>query len=454
MKQSQFIHLFGAYDVRGIVGENLDGAVTRKIARAYGNSLSPKKPGKFLIGHDGRLSSPALAESFSVGLREAGHMAVHLGQATTPMIYWCGAEGKYNGSVCVTASHLPPEHNGFKLCKEEAIPLSGEHGLPEILIEMKKEISDSGKSVEAIHYKSLLPHYTTYLRSFLRVRRPLKIAVDAGNGVGGIDTAMLFDLVDNLELTKLNFYVDGSFTQRSANPLDPGALDLLSRTVVNHGCDFGLAFDGDADRAVVVDEKGDFVPPDYLGGMIALHFLKTHPGATVLYDLRSTRALSELVRDAGGVAIRSRVGHAFVKMAMRDQHAIFAAELSGHYYYADLHFTDNGLRTLIELCNLISAQQMPFSELVKPFNKYATSGEINLPAKEPAKLLKTLPAFYKGGKIDHLDGLSVDYPDWWFNVRASKTEPLIRVNIGALNRDLLDQKQETLLAQIEKKPLA
>ena len=451
MDSESFIPLFGAYDIRGIVGENLNGEVTRKIAQAYGKSISPNRSGIFLIGHDGRVSSPALAESFSVGLREAGHQVVHLGQATTPMIYWCGAEGKYDGSVCVTASHLPPEHNGFKLCRQDAIPLSGEHGLPEIIAEMKKDSKPAqGVSKEIIHQSSLIAHYATYLRSFLHPDRPLKVAVDAGNGVGGIDTALLFDRIENVNLIKLCFYSDGTFPERSPNPLEPGALAHLSKTVVENKCDFGLAFDGDADRAVVVDEKGDMVPPDYLGGIIAMHFLKSHPGATVLYDLRATRAFAEVVRDAGGVPIRSRVGHAFVKAAMREQHAIFAAELSGHYYYADLHFTDSGLRTLIELCNLVSEQNAPLSELTKPFHKYATSGEINQAAREPEKILKSLAELYKDGKMDHLDGLSVDYADWWFNVRASQTEPVIRLNIGAVKSDMLLQKQQTLLSQIRK----
>lgn len=440
--------LFGAYDIRGIVGQELNSAIARKIARGYGNSLCPGRRGRFLIGHDGRISSPALAEAFSVGLREAGHQVVHLGQATTPMIYWCGAEGKYDGSVCVTASHLPPEHNGFKLCREDAIPLSGEHGLPEVLAAMEKNGSPPAGSSEVVKQTSLISHYATYLKSFLHMQRPLKIAVDAGNGVGGMDTAILFDMTSKVDAKKLCFYVDGTFPERSANPLEPGALDYLSRVVVDNGCAFGLAFDGDADRAVVVDEKGHFVPPDDLGGIIALHILKSHPGATILYDLRATRAFSETIRDAGGVPIRCRVGHAFVKAAMREQHAVFAAELSGHYYYADLHYTDSGLRTLIELCNLVSAQKASFSELLKPFQKYATSGEINQPVKEPAKILKALAESYRDGKTDYLDGLSVDYPDWWFNVRASHTEPVIRINVGAINSEMLLQKQQVLLDTI------
>jgi len=441
--------LFGAYDIRGIVGKNLYSSAARKIAYAYGYSLSPNNPGKFLIGHDCRLSSAALAESFSIGLREAGHRVVHLGQATTPMIYWCGAEGQFTGSVCVTASHLPPEHNGFKLCKEDAIPLSGEDGLPNIIQAIEKNCISKLIGQESIQRISLISHYAASLKSFFHLKRPLKVVVDAGNGVGGLDTETLFDQVDGIQIWKQSFHPDGMFPERSPNPLETGALDRLGKMVVEHQCDFGLAFDGDADRAVAVDEKGKMIPPDILGGIIALHFLKSHPESTILYDLRATRAFPEAIQKAGGNPLRCRVGHAFVKKTMRENKAAFAAELSGHYYYADLHYTDNGLRTLIELCNVVSELKIPLSEAIKPLQTYATSGEINRPVKEAQSLLQFLEKNYHEGIISHLDGLSVDYSDWWFNVRASNTEPVVRINIGASNSSLMMDKQKKLLKQIE-----
>jgi phosphomannomutase len=220
--------------------------------------------------------------------------------------------------------------------------------------------------------------------------------------------------------------------------------------VTKHSLDFGLAFDGDADRAVAVDERGKMVPPDMLGGLIALHLLKDHQGATILYDLRASRALPELIEKAGGHPVRTRVGHAFIKPAMREQQATFAAELSGHYYYADLHYTDNGLRTLIELINLVSAGETPLSEMLAPFQTYHTSGEINLQVPDRDGALKALEAEFQDGKIDHLDGLSVDYPDWWFNARASQTEPVLRLNIGATSQACLDEKQKSLLEELDR----
>ncbi|MDD5398041.1 MAG: phosphomannomutase/phosphoglucomutase, partial [Dehalococcoidia bacterium] len=264
----------------------------------------------------------------------------------------------------------------------------------------------------------------------------------------GISTEALFTPFDAVELWRLSFHPDGNFSERSPNPLEEGALDRLSETVIKRKLDFGLAFDGDADRAVAVNEKGEMVPPDALGGIIAMHFLKESPRAVVLHDLRTSRAVPELIKAAGGWPVRSRVGHAFIKRAMREHNAIFAMELSGHYYYSDLHYTDNGLRTLVELINIVSAQDKPLSQLIKPFHRYPTSGEINLKVVNRGKVLTALKNKYREENIDHLDGLSVDCPDWWFNVRASQTESILRVNIGATNHDLLAEKQQVLLEQI------
>jgi phosphomannomutase len=247
----------------------------------------------------------------------------------------------------------------------------------------------------------------------------------------------------------LSFHIDANFSGRSPNPLEEGALARLSETVKKRKLDFGLAFDGDGDRAVVVNERGEMVPPDALGGLIALHFLKESPGAVILHDLRTSRAVAEQIEAAGGRPVRSRVGHAFIKRAMREHKAIFAMELSGHYYYSDLHYTDNGLRTLIELINIVSAEGTPISEIIKPLQRYPTSGEINLKVADREKVLTALENKYRKGRIDHLDGLSVDYPDWWFNVRSSHTESILRVNIGADNKALLFDKSKVLLADIE-----
>jgi phosphomannomutase len=368
--EDRYTRVFGAYDIRGIVGDDLDSATVKAIARAYGDYLCPKEPGSFLIGHDGRWSSPAFAEAVSIGLRELGHRVTHMGLSSTPMVYWYGAEGGFDGSIALSASHLPSNYNGLKLCQRDALPLSGEHGLPEIEAMSQKTPKQSGRpSSELLAFASPLGQYIARIRSRLKPARPLKVAVDAGNGMGGIGTEALFSPFDTVALWRLSFHPDGNFSERSPNPLEEGALDRLSETVRKRKLDFGLAFDGDADRAVVVNEKGEMVPPDALGGLIAMHFLKEYPGAVILYDLRTSRAVVELIEAAGGGPVRSRVGHAFVKHAMREHSAVFAMELSGHYYYSDLHYTDNGLRTLVELINIVSAEDKPLSELIKPFQR-------------------------------------------------------------------------------------
>jgi len=448
--QDRYARIFGAYDIRGIVGEDLDSATARAIARAYGDYLCPDHAGRFVIGHDARWSSPALAEAASIGLRESGNQVTHIGLSSTPMVYWYGAEGGFDGSIAISASHLPPEYNGLKLCQRDALPLSSEHGLSEIAAILRKPAVPSARpSSESLRYISPLSLYAYRIGEWLKPVKDIRVAVDAGNGMGGVETDAVFSNVDFVELWRLDFNPDGKFPSRSPNPLEPGALDRLSEIVKKYDLAFGLALDGDADRAVVVDEKGVMVPPDALGGLIALQFLRKNAGATILHDLRTSRILPELVNEAGGKSVRSRVGHAFIKRAMRDNHALFAMELSGHYYYSDLHYTDNGLRTLVELVNIVSAEDKPLSELIKPFLRYPTSGEVNLKVADREKVLTALENKYRKGRIDHLDGLSVDYPDWWFNVRSSHTESILRVNIGAIKKVVLRNKSKILLADID-----
>jgi phosphomannomutase len=440
--------IFGAYDIRGRVGEDLDSPMVRAIAGAYGDYLCPDQPGHFVIGHDGRWSSPALAEAASVGLRESGHNVTHMGLASTPMVYWYGAEGGFDGSIAVTASHLPPQYNGLKLCQRDALPLSSEHGLSEVLAMLQRQPQHKECS-ELLQQASPLPLYVARMRDFLKLEKSIEVAVDAGNGVGSIAAEALLSVVDRVQLWRLGFHPDGYFRERSPNPLNEGALDGLSEMVKKEGLDFGVAFDGDADRMVGVEETGVMIPPDAVGGLIGLRMLKQNPGVTILHDLRASRAFPEEIKAAGGHAVRTRVGHAFIKRAMREQKALFAMELSGHYYYADLHYIDSGLRTLVELMNIVSSADKPLSQLIKPFLRYPTSGEINLEVAGRGKAILALESKYRSGQIDHLDGLSVDYDDWWFNARPSNTEPVLRLNIGATSKALLEEKRRELLEQIK-----
>jgi phosphomannomutase len=446
--ENRYAKIFGAYDIRGVVGEELDSPMVRAIAGAYGDFLCPDQPGHFVIGHDGRWSSPALAEAASVGLRESGHHVTHMGLASTPMVYWSGAEGGFDGSIAVTASHLPQQYNGLKLCQRDAIPLSSEHGLSEILAILQRR-PQRKECNELLQQASPLPRYVARMRDFLKLEKPITVAVDAGNGVGSVAAEALLSVVDRVQLWRLGFHPDGYFRERSPNPLTEGALNGLSAVVKKEGLDFGVAFDGDADRMVAVDETGEMIPPDAVGGLIGLRTLKQNSGATILHDLRASRAFPEEIEAAGGHPVRTRVGHAFIKLAMREQKAAFAMELSGHYYYADLHYIDSGLRTLVELMNIISSTDEPLSRLIKPFLRYPASGEVNLEVVDRDKALLALESKYRSGQIDHLDGLSVDYDDWWFNARPSNTEPVLRLNIGAISKTLLEEKRRELLGQIK-----
>jgi phosphomannomutase len=446
--ENRYAKIFGAYDIRGVVGEELDSPMVRAIAGAYGDYLCPGQPGHFVIGHDGRWSSPALAEAASVGLRESGHHVTHMGLASTPMVYWYGAEGGFDGSIAVTASHLPQQYNGLKLCQRDAIPLSSEHGLSEILAMLQKGPRRK-ECNELLQQASPLPLYVARMRDFLKLEKSIRVAVDAGNGVGAIAAEALLSVVDRVQLWRLGFHPDGYFRERSPNPLTEGALNGLSAVVKREGLDFGVAFDGDADRMVAVDETGEMIPPDAVGGLIGLRTLKQNSGATILHDLRASRAFPEEIEAAGGHPVRTRVGHAFIKLAMREQKAAFAMELSGHYYYTDLYCIDSGLRTLVELMNIISSTDEPLSRLIKPFLRYPASGEVNLEVVDRDKALLALESKYRSGQIDHLDGLSVDYDDWWFNARPSNTEPVLRLNVGATSKALLEEKRRELLGQIK-----
>jgi phosphomannomutase len=438
--------IFGAYDIRGIVGEDLDSPKVRAIAGAYGDYLCPDREGRFVVGHDGRWSSPALAEAASVGLRESGHNVTHMGLASTPMVYWYGAEGGFDGSIAVTASHLPPQYNGLKLCQRDALPLSSDHGLSEILAMLQRPPQHK-ECNELLQQASPLPLYVAKMRDFLKLEKSIRVAVDAGNGVGSLAAEALLSGVDQAQVWQLGFRPDGYFRERSPNPLTEGALDHVAEMVKKEGLDFGVAFDGDADRVVAVDETV-MMPPDATGGLIGLRMLKQSPGARITHDLRVSRAFPEEIKAAGGHPVRTRVGHAFIKRAMREQKAVFAMELSGHYYYADIHYIDDGLRTLVELMNIVSSSDESLSQLIRPFLRYPTSGEINLEVADRDEALSALESKYRSGQIDHLDGLSVDYDDWWFNARPSNTEPLLRLNVGATTKALLEEKRKELLGQI------
>ena len=365
---------------------------------------------------------------------------------STPLLNYAITAGGFDGGAMVTASHLPGEMNGFKLARENAVPLSGDRDLP--LLETRVGEERVARAGGSVHEIAVLDDYIGAVAGFVRAPRPLTVVVDAGNGMVGPEVPRLFQRVPEWRLVPIYLEPDGRFPHHHANPLDPKTTRELQERVVAEGADMGVAFDGDGDRCGFIDERGERVREDLVTGLIAEHLLREFPGATILYDLRSSRAVREAIERAHGRGVRSRVGHAFIKAAMREEGALFAGELSGHYYYRDVGFADNGLLTLVMVANILAASGRTLSELVKPLDRYPSTGEINLAVSDPAAVLAVLAARYRDADLDRLDGLTATYPDWWFNIRPSHTEPVVRLNIEADTRSLLDEKEKEVLAAI------
>lgn len=437
--------IFKAYDIRGRYPDELDEATAQRIGNAFVGLLAAER---VVVGRDMRLSSEALARAFTRGAVEAGAEVTDIGMVSTPLLNYAVAAGGFDGGAMVTASHLPGDMNGLKLDRENAIPLSGDRDLPLLEARVGEEpVARAGGSCRRV---DMLGDYIGKVAGFVRNPRPLTIVVDAGNGMVGPEVPGLFEQVPAWRLVPMYLDPDGRFPHHHANPLDPDTTRELQSRVVAENADFGVAFDGDGDRCGFVDERGERVREDLVTGLIAQFLLKEQPGAAILYDLRSSRAVVEAIERAGGRGVRSRVGHAFIKALMREEDALFAGELSGHYYYREMNFTDNGLLTMVLVANLIAASGRPLSELVKPLDRYPSTGEINLAVRDPAAVLAVLEALYRDADLDHLDGLTVGYPDWWFNIRRSHTEPVVRLNLEAESKSLMDEKVQEVLAAIRK----
>ncbi len=439
--------IFKAYDIRGHYPDEVNEEIAFRIGAAYARLLEAKT---IVIGYDMRLSSPTLAEAFVEGVASTGASVTDIGMVTTPQLYFAIIDGGYDGGVAVTASHLPQESNGFKLCREKAIPLSGDAGLPTL----EKMVAGMGgvtagpvKTGQCIH-KSVLPAYIDRIKSFVHEPAPLKMVIDAGNGAVGPEVLPLTQLFPMWDVTSMYMEPDGRFPHHVANPLLLKNTEDLRAEVVRQKADIGIAFDGDADRCGFVDEKGEKIPEDLVTALISQFYLAKSPGATILYDLRSSRAVPEIIGSLGGHAVRTRVGHAFIKAGMREKDAIFAGELSGHFYFRDAGFTDNALMAMVQMLNLLALKRVPVSTLIAPLRKYCATGEINMEVAHKDKIYKALEKKYADGRQDHLDGLSVDYDSWWFNLRASNTEPLIRLNLEAATADEMDARKNEVLGAI------
>ena len=433
--------IFKAYDIRGIYPADINGSIAEKIGRAYIQFTGAKK---VVVGRDMRPHSQELFEGLSRGMMAQGADVIDLGLSSTPQSYFANGTLKADGSVMITASHNPGEWNGFKLCKAQAVPISGATGIMDIKKIVMEESWDNVSVQGKLSTYDIKPEYGKFLRSFAKLDRKLKVVVDYANSMGLYEIAGITDLFD---IVPMYDQLDGTFPNHEANPLKTDTLDAIRAKVKEVNADFGAAFDGDADRCGFIDNNGNIIPMDLFTALIAQDILSNGP-ATILYDLRSSRAVPECIESNGGKAIRSRVGHAFIKAQMRENDAVFAGELSGHYYFKQNFTAESQGLAMIMLANLICKTGKPVSELVAPLCKYFSSGEINSKVPDVAPILETIRKKYADGNMFELDGISSEYANWWFNVRASNTEPLLRLIVEADTKELMEEKKNELLAII------
>ncbi len=444
--------IFKAYDIRGIYGQDLNEAIFYKIARAYVRFAKVKK---VVVARDCRKSSDSLFAAFAKGLNDEGADVIDVGLASTPMSYFANATLQADGSVMITASHNTKEWNGCKLCRANAVPISGATGIKDIeAIVMAMPDNEPPAGTGTVTKVDVSQAYGEHVRKFAHLARPIRVAMDFANGMG-IAEAAAFKGQDKLTHDDLYGEYDGDFPNHDANPLHTETLkDLQALIRANPGkYAFGVAFDGDADRAGFVDEKGDIIPMDFTTALISQDLLKSNPGAVCFYDLRSTKMAEETILAAGGKPMMSRVGHSFIKAQMRENDAIFAGELSGHYYFKANSTAESSSMATYALANIVSASDKPLSELIAPLRKYSQSGEINTKTvTPPAEILAKIKELYAAkAKVFELDGVSVDAWDtegYWANVRMSNTEPLVRLNLEGKTPAIMEQKRDEFLAII------
>ncbi len=441
--------VFKAYDIRGIYGEGVDEDLAWRVGHATAQFLRTKLSGyergqastnRIVLGHDMRPHSEPLVESMVEGISASGAGCVDVGLCDTPMIYFAINHLAAAGGIQVTASHNPVEYNGFKISGLKAKPIGQETGLLEIkrIVSNLKRMPPSASMVEVQHV-DLWDEYREHVLQFLELPRKLKVVVDASNGMGGKMFPTVFGDVENLDIVPLNFELGQGFAH-PPNPLVEANLQMTKDAVVEHGADLGICMDGDADRCMFVDETGQTVRCDLMTALLARDFLSRSPGAMVVFDLRSSRVVAEEVRDAGGVPRRERVGHAFMKRAITEGHGIFGGELSGHFYFRDNFNCDSGAIAFASAVSLMAKQDQPFSHLVAPLKRYSHSGEINFQVDDKQAKMDEIEQVFSDAKIDHLDGVTCQYDNWWVNVRPSNTEPLLRLSLEAQNPEMLQEK--------------
>ncbi|MCX5118644.1 phosphomannomutase/phosphoglucomutase [Micromonospora sp. NBC_00362] len=460
---SDLSQIVKAYDVRGTVPDQWDERAAEALGAAFTQLLnSTDEPGDaVVVGYDMRATSPGLAAAFAAGVRAEGRSVIEIGLASTDLLYYASGSLDLPGAM-FTASHNPAQYNGIKMCRSGARPIGQESGLAEIR-ERAQALLDSGDARPAgaptrpAERRDLLPDYAGYLRKLVDLSgiRPLKVVVDAGNGMGGFTVpTVLGDAALSplpLEIVPLYFELDGSFPNHEANPLDPANLVDLQRAVVEHGADIGLAFDGDADRCFVVDERGEPVSPSAITALVAARELAKHPGSTVIHGLITSSAVAEIIREHGGQPVVARVGHSFIKAEMARTNAVFGGEHSAHYYFRDFWFADTGMLAAMHTLAALGEQSLPLSVLAGEYERYIASGEINSTVVDQAAAVAEVRAAYPDAVADEMDGLTLRFPDGaWFNLRASNTEPLLRLNVEAPTRDRMVSLRDDVLDRVRR----
>lgn len=437
--------IFKAYDVRGVYPEELNEDVARRIGWAFAEfTRSPA----LAVGRDCRLSSPSLAAAFTEGVADRGVDVVDIGLATTDMLYFASGRLVMPGAM-FTASHNPPHYNGIKLCRAGAAPVGADSGLDEVRDLAAREPPSPVPAHGTVTTRDLVEEYIDHVLSFVDADQiaPLTVVADAANGMAGLVLPAIFERLP-AKLVGLYLDLDGTFPNHPADPIQPENQADLMRAVLEHSADVGLAFDGDADRVFLVDEQAQGVSGSLVTALVAEAMLEREPGGKIVHNLICSWVVPEVVREHGGVPIRTRVGHSFIKKVMADTGAIFGGEHSGHYYFRDHFRADSGLIAALFVLQRLSETGMPLSQLLAPYRRYEASGEINSEVADQAAATEQVAAAFRDGRQDRLDGLTVEYEDWWFNVRPSNTEPLLRLNVEARTKELLEEKTKAVLSVI------
>ena len=443
--------IFKAYDIRGLYPGEIDETTARQIGRGFVTYLKASRIG---VSRDMRVSSPALADAFIAGALEQGTSVVEYGMLPTDVMYYAVVTDGLEGGAQITASHNPKQYNGIKMVRAEALPLSGDAGIGDIRDMIANDrLPPHAATRGELTRRDVLAGYVDKVMSFIEpsIVKPFNVVLDAGSGMAGLVAPRLFERLP-CRTTRLCFDIDGTFPNHEANPLiEENRLDITAE-VVRQNADIGIAWDGDADRCFFIDGSGEFISGDFVTALLAEAFLLKYPGATVIYDLRASHAVRDTVFKYGGTALMNRVGHAFIKQRMRKEDGIFAGEVTGHYYFRDFYYADNGFIPAMLILELMSKKNQSLRDLLRPYReRYFISGEINTKLKSiedvPAKLA-AIEARYADATLARLDGVSVDYADWHFNVRGSNTEPLLRLNLEATTPELMERKRDEVLEVI------